>query len=104
MFVFGKPRRTPPHNDADKISLFNSMAAYTGIARRNDDKLITMVDFSHDPTFGGEQTRFFKLDGDRLIIRTPPQIFIFSQGRQSVGILEWIREPGVSITSRSANA
>jgi ABC-type Fe3+ transport system substrate-binding protein len=42
-------------------------AAYTGMYRLEGDKWLTKVDVAWNPEWvGTEQTRFFKLDGDRL--------------------------------------
>ena len=52
--------------DEERASLLRSMFAYTGKYRLEGDKWITTVDVSWNPSFGGEQIRFYKLDGDRL--------------------------------------
>jgi lipocalin-like protein len=59
--------RKPPQTVQDRADLLNSMAAYTGMYRLEGDKWITKVDVAWNPEWvGTEQTRFFKLDGDRL--------------------------------------
>ena len=48
------------------------MVAYTGIYRVEGDKWITKVDVAANPAWvGTEQTRFFRVDGDRLQEMTP---------------------------------
>jgi hypothetical protein len=67
MFVLTGEGRKPPQTVQDRADLLNSMAAYTGMYRLEGDKWITQVDVAWNPEWvGTEQTRFFKLDGDRL--------------------------------------
>jgi hypothetical protein len=67
MFVLTGEGRKPPQKVQDRADLLNSMAAYTGMYRLEGDKWITQVDVAWNPEWvGTEQTRFFKLDGDRL--------------------------------------
>ena len=59
--------RKAPSTDQDRASLFNSLVAYTGAYRVDGDKWITTVDVSANPTWvGTEQTRSFRITGDRL--------------------------------------
>ena len=59
--------RKAPSTDQDRASLFNSLVAYTGAYRVDGDKWITTVDVSANPTLvGTEQTRSFRITGDRL--------------------------------------
>lgn len=59
--------RKAPSTDQDRASLFNSLVAYTGGYRVDGDKWITTVDVSANPALvGTEQTRSFRITGDRL--------------------------------------
>ena len=59
--------RTAPTTDQDRAGLFNSLVAYTGGYRVDGDKWITTVDVSANPALvGTEQTRSFRVNGDRL--------------------------------------
>ena len=59
--------RKPPTTDQDRAGLFNSLVAYTGAYRVDGDKWITTVDVSANPAWvGTEQTRTFRVTGDRL--------------------------------------
>ena len=59
--------RKAPSTEQDRASLFNSLVAYTGAYRVDSDKWITTVDVSANPTLvGTEQTRSFRITGDRL--------------------------------------
>jgi hypothetical protein len=74
MFLFTRSNRQPPTDDAERAELFRELGAYTGRVRLDGlDRLITTVDLSSHPGWGGDQLRFFTLDGDRLTIRTPEQ-------------------------------
>ena len=67
MVVLTNEGRKAPKTDQDRADLFNSMVAYTGIYRIEDDKWIIKVDVSGNPALvGTEQARFFRVDGDRL--------------------------------------
>jgi len=59
--------RKAPNTDQDRAGLFNSLVAYTGRYRVDGDKWITTVDVSANPALvGTEQTRTFRVTGDRL--------------------------------------
>jgi hypothetical protein len=59
--------RTAPTTDQDRAGLYNSLVAYTGRYRVDGDKWITTLDVSANPAWvGTEQTRSFKVSGDRL--------------------------------------
>jgi Lipocalin-like domain len=59
--------RKAPATDQDRAGLFNSLVAYTGPYRVEGDKWITTVDVSANPAWvGTEQTRSFRVTGDRL--------------------------------------
>lgn len=69
MTVITAEGRKEPKTDQDRADLLKSMFAYTGMYRLEGDKFITKVDVSWNPAWvGTEQTRFFKLDGNRLHI------------------------------------
>ena len=64
--ITGEGRKAPT-TDQDRVGLFNSMVAYTGSYRVDGDKWVTTVDVSANPAWvGTEQTRSFRVTGDRL--------------------------------------
>ena len=64
--ITGEGRKAPT-TDQDRVGLFNSLVAYTGGYRVDGDKWITTVDVSANPaSVGTEQTRSFRVTGDRL--------------------------------------
>jgi hypothetical protein len=72
MVVLTGEGRKAPNTDQDRAGLLMSMVAYTGTYRIEGDKWITKVDVSWNPAWvGSEQTRSFRLDGDRLQESTP---------------------------------
>jgi len=64
--------RKPAKTVDDRANLLNTLVAYTGIFRLEGDKWITKVDVAWNPEWvGTEQSRIFKLDGERLQVLTP---------------------------------
>jgi len=67
MFVVTGEGRKPARTVEDRADLLSSLVAYTGPYRIEGDKWITKVEVAWNPEWvGTEQTRFFKVDGDRL--------------------------------------
>ncbi len=64
--ITGEGRKAPT-TDQDRADLYNSLVAYTGTYRVDGDKWVTAVDVSANPAWvGTEQTRTFRVAGDRL--------------------------------------
>lgn len=71
-FVLTGEGRKAAKTVEDRAELLNSLVAYTGMYRIEEDKWITKVDVAWYPEWvGTEQRRFFKVDGDRLQVLTP---------------------------------
>jgi hypothetical protein len=67
MVVITGEGRKAPTTDQDRADLFKSLVAYTGMYHVEGDKWITKVDVAANPAWvGTEQTRSFRVDGDRL--------------------------------------
>jgi hypothetical protein len=93
MGMLMKSNRQPPKADAERVTLFNEMLAYTGSVRiTGPGQFIITVDFAWHPEWGGAQQRFFTIDGDRLSIRTPEQTVPRFPGRLRVSELVFMRE------------
>lgn len=93
MGLIASANRQIPGTDADRAALFDAMTAYTGRVRPDGPgRFVTTVDLALNPAFGGEQVRFYALEGDRLTIWTPPQTFPQSEGRLVINELVWLRE------------
>jgi hypothetical protein len=75
MFLLTGEGRTPPKTVQERADLLNSLVAYTGIYRLEEDKWITKVDVAWNPEWiGTEQSRFFKVEDGRLQVLTPWRI------------------------------
>jgi len=71
-FVLTGEGRKPAKTVEDRAELLNSLVAYTGMYRIEQDTWITKVDVAWNPEWlGTEQKRFFKVDGERLQVLTP---------------------------------
>jgi hypothetical protein len=87
--------RRPARTTDEKAALLDSMLAYSGKYRIEGDKITTRVDMSSNEIYTGanqDQTRFFKVDGDRLALRTPEIASAVLSGKKVVGTLSWERE------------
>jgi len=72
MAVLTDEGRTPPKTEQDRAGLFNSMVAYTGTYRIEDDRWVTKVDVAWNPALlGSGQPRSFRFEGNRLQEITP---------------------------------
>ncbi len=92
-FMIARPDRKPAANDADSAALLKSLMVYTGKFTIDGDKLTTNVDLSWNEILTGTaQVRFFKLEGDKLSIRTAEQASAVYPGKKVVGTLTWERE------------
>jgi hypothetical protein len=70
-FILTGEGRKAPKTVQDRADLLNSLISYTGMYRLEGDKWITKVDVAWSPDFvGTEQTRFFKVEGNRLHVLT----------------------------------
>ena len=75
--------------------LLKSLLLYAGKFTIDGDKFTTKVDISGNELLTGlDQVRFFKLEGDRLSLRTAEQVSSVGiyQGEKVVGALTWERE------------
>jgi hypothetical protein len=71
-FVLTGELREPATDDAQRARLLNTLVAYTGTYRVEGDKWVTKVEVAWNPEWvGSEQTRFFKLDHNRLKVLSP---------------------------------
>ena len=71
-FMMTGEARKPAETDQDRAGLLSTLVAYSGTYRLEDGKWITKVEVAWNPEWvGTEQTRFFKVDGERLQVLTP---------------------------------
>lgn len=92
-FVIVAANRKPATSNEESAALLKSLLAYTGKFTIDGDKLTTDVDLSWNELLTGtSQVRFFKLEGDKLSIRTAEQASAVLPGKRVVGTLNWERE------------
>lgn len=75
--VFRRDRLPPGDTSlsvADKAQLFDDMLAYVASYTLEEDRVVHHLDGSWNPHWGGDVSRPFKLEGDRLIISGAPGI------------------------------
>ncbi|MGB8408340.1 MAG: lipocalin-like domain-containing protein [Gallionella sp.] len=71
-FVLTGDGRKPAKTAEEKAALLDSLIAYTGKYRLEGDKWITSVEVAWNPAWvGTEQSRTFKVEGERLQVFTP---------------------------------
>jgi hypothetical protein len=92
-FLIVAANRKPPTNNEESAALLKTLMAYTGKFAIDGDKFTTKVDISWNELLTGQdQLRFFKLEGDKLTIRTAEQPSAVYPGKRVVGSLAWERE------------
>ena len=94
-FIIVGANRKPATNNDEAAALLKSLLVYSGKFTIDGDKFTTKVDISGNELLTGlDQVRFFKLEGDRLSLRTAEQVSSVGiyQGKKVVGALTWERE------------
>ena len=92
MVLFVHETRSPPKGEEDRIDLHKNMVSYSGRYTVEGEKVVHHLDVSWNESWTGtDQVRFFKLEGDRLIIRTAPQKNAIT-GMENIGVAVWQRE------------
>ena len=92
-FVIAAANRKPATNDKKFAALLKTLLVYTGKFTTDGDKFTTKVDISWNELLTGQdQVKFFKLEGDKLTIRTAEQASAVYPGKRVVGTLAWERE------------
>lgn len=92
-FIIVAANRKPAANNEESAGLLKTLLAYTGKFTIDGDRFTTKVDISWNELLTGqEQVRYFKLEGDKLSIRTAQQASAVYPGKKVVGTLIWERE------------
>jgi hypothetical protein len=87
-----KPPAKPTATDAEAVGLYRTMIAYAGTYRVQGNEIIIHVEISSEQTTTGtDQTRSFKLDGDRLTTMTTPLVSAFLNNQTVVTTVVWER-------------
>ena len=87
--------RKPAKTADEKAALLNSMIAYSGKYSVEGDRITTHVDMSSNEIYTGpnqDQTRFFRIDGNKLTLRTPEIVSAVRPGQKAVGTISFERE------------
>lgn len=88
--------RSTATTDAERLQLFNTLISYAGrYTLRDDGAFVTDVDVAWNPAWvGTAQTRFWRLDDDRLEVVSAWAPSPFDPQVQWRALLEWVREAG----------
>jgi len=96
IIIITRADRVPAKTSDEKAALLDSMLAYSGKYTIDGDRLTTRVDMSWHEIYTGERqnlTRFFSVEGDKLVIRTGQIVSsTVRQGELVEGILTLERE------------
>jgi hypothetical protein len=87
--------RKPAKTIEEKATLLDSILAYSGKYTVEGDKITTHVDMSSNEIYTGanqDQTRFFRIEGNKLTIRTPEIVSAVRPGQKAVGTITFERE------------
>ena len=87
--------RGPAKDLEGKAALLDSMLAYSGKYTVEGNRMMIRVDMSWNEIYSGanqNQTRFFTIEGDQLIIRSPEIVSAVRPGQKAVATLTVQRE------------
>ena len=91
--IIAKADRKPAVNNAERAALLRSMVAYTGKFTVEGDKITSTVDIAwNEVNTGRNQVRYFKMEGEKLVIRSPEQASVLSPGKRVTTTLTWERD------------
>jgi len=95
ILILTKAGRGPARNVEEKAALLDSMLAYSGKYTVDGNRMVIRVDMSWNEIYSGanqNQTRFFSMEGDRLIVRSPEIVSAVRPGQKAVATLTLERE------------
>ena len=95
IILTGANNRGPAKNLEEKGALLDSMLAYSGKYTIEGNRMTIGVDMSWNEIYSGanqNQTRFFNIEGDKLIIRSPEIVSAVRPGQKAVATLLLERE------------
>ncbi len=82
------------HTVEEQAAAYRAMLAYTGKLALDGGKFIVTVDLAWNREWvGTEQVRFWRVDGDQLLITSAPFPNPNVAGSMVIGTLIWQREP-----------
>lgn len=75
--------------DAEKLAAAEGFFSYCGRYEIDGDSVLHRIDVAFFPNrIGSSQRRYFRLEGDRLLLTTPPMMI---KGVEKVGHIRWER-------------
>ena len=95
VIVLTGANRGPAKGVEEKAALLDTMLAYSGAYTVEGDKITTRVEMSSNEIYTGanqNQTRFFRIDGDKLTLRTPEIVSAVRPGQKAAGTITFERE------------
>ena len=95
IIIFTAADRKPAKSVDEKAALLDSVLAYSGVYTVDADKITTHVDMSANEIYTGanqNQTRFFRIEGNKLTLRTPEIVSAVRPGQKAVGTITFERE------------
>jgi Lipocalin-like domain len=85
--------RKPAKTIEEKAALLDTMLAYSSKYTVEGDKITIHVDMSSNEIRANQdQTRFFRIEGNKLTIRTPEIVSAVRPGQKAVGTITFERE------------
>jgi lipocalin-like protein len=95
LIILTGANRGPAKDLEEKAALLDSMLAYSGKYTIEGNRMTIRVDMSWNEIYSGanqNQTRFFTIEGDKLIIRSPEIVSAVRPGQKAVATLTVERE------------
>jgi len=83
--------RKEPKTDEERAAAYRSMVAYTGKYTVEGNRWMTRPDVAWNEQYMTDQVRYFRLEGDRLIIETAPAMSP-DFGKVIRFIVVWLKE------------
>ena len=85
--------RKPANTVEEKAALLDSLLAYSGKYTVEGDQITTHVDMSSNEIRANQdETRFFRIEGNMLTLRTPEIVSAVRPGQKAVGTITFERE------------
>jgi hypothetical protein len=86
-------QQQPAHTIEEQAAAYRTMLAYSGKLALDGGKFVVKVDWAWNQEWvGTEQVRFWRVDGNKLLITSAPFPNASAAGRMVIGTLVWERE------------
>lgn len=92
MALFTAEGRAAPRTDTERAEALKSMYAYSGTYYFEDDRWVTKVDTAWNEAWTGtEQVRYFRFEGEKLIVTSAWAPSLQFEGRTVRGIVSLVK-------------